>query len=231
MYDTVIIIPYRNRKTHLDYFLEKSVSLLSKNLNKAHIVIVEQSDDKQLFNRGKLLNVGIQEYKDNTIYCMTHDIDINPSEATILKHYTKPVAEHEIVGVYTSQWNTLGGIIKFTPTTMLTCNGFPNDFWGWGAEDKALQNRCEYFEYKINKNILNNDPMRHSFFTIFNDVEDRIRSTEYNKVTNFEYYEFPKLSFTEKKDHIMRSGINNLTYTVLNRIALNDHVTHLVVSI
>ena len=55
-------------------------------------------------------------------------------------------------------------------------NGFPNTYWGWGVEDKALQNRAETYDKTISKNILNNDPQRFNFFSIKNDISDAIRS-------------------------------------------------------
>ena len=52
----VIIIPYRNRKSHLDYFLTHSVPLLTEHLEDTKVVVVEQTEGT-LFNRGKLLNI------------------------------------------------------------------------------------------------------------------------------------------------------------------------------
>ena len=51
--------------------------------------------------------------------------------------------DNNIIGIYTSKHNTLGGIIKFTTNNFEKINGFPNNFWGWGVEDKALQNRVD----------------------------------------------------------------------------------------
>ena len=51
----IIIIPYRDRETHLKYFLENVSIFLLKNVEKSSIIIIEQSSDKE-FNRGKKNN-------------------------------------------------------------------------------------------------------------------------------------------------------------------------------
>ncbi len=58
MYDTVIIIPYRAREKHLEYFIENTVPLLQKHIPNSKVVIIEQDWNNKLFNRGCLLNIG-----------------------------------------------------------------------------------------------------------------------------------------------------------------------------
>ena len=195
-----------------------------------HVVVVEQSADGKLFNRGALLNIAFQEYKDTTFYCITHDVDLNPTEDTILHYYCKDVSENAVMGIYTAECNTLGGIIKFQPATILQCNGFPTNFWGWGVEDKALQNRCEYYGIAITKNILCNDPKRDSYFTIFDDIKDKHQSQEFGRRTHIEYG-FHRYSREVQGQYIQSSGLNTLSYTVLERKELRPAVTQLVVQI
>ena len=104
-----ILVPYRNRERDLKYFLENSYPLLKKNMDNLKIVVIEQVDGKP-FNRGKTLNIGFNEsYSD---YYFTHDVDTNPMEETIKSIYIKGVEENHIMGIYTSCYDTLGGIIK-----------------------------------------------------------------------------------------------------------------------
>ena len=144
MYDNIIVIPFRDRDTHLEYFIKNTVPLLQEHLPNSKVVVVEQNEGK-LFNRGMLLNVAFKEYENKTNYFFTHDVDINPTKKCIEKYYTQLVDEEHVLGIYTSHCNTLGGIIKMKDSTIHKINGFPNDIWGWGAEDKALQNRTEYY--------------------------------------------------------------------------------------
>ena len=151
MYENIIAIPFRNRQEHLEYFIKNTVPLLQEYLPNSKVVVIEQNEGK-LFNRGMILNVAFKEYENKTKYFFTHDVDINPTEKCIKEHYTKQVNNTDVLGIYTSQYNTLGGIIKISNQTLHQLNGFPNDIWGWGSEDKALQNRAEY--YNIKKTII-----------------------------------------------------------------------------
>ena len=129
MYDTTIFIPYRNRRAHLDYWLTHTAPLLYPN---TRVVIIEQLGNKE-FNRGKLLNVGFAMYASDTKYIMTHDVDINPNLKALSEFYNQSVADNEVLGIYTSYCETLGGIVKLTPNTIHRINGFPNDYWGLGV--------------------------------------------------------------------------------------------------
>ena len=73
-----VIVPYRNRRTHLQQFIPSISKHLNKQKIRHEIIVVEQSDDKA-FNRGKLLNIGVQ--KPLTLKCdyvMLHDVDMLP---------------------------------------------------------------------------------------------------------------------------------------------------------
>ena len=228
-YENIIIIPYRNRKEHLDLFIKDVIPLFEKYLKPFKLVIVEQ-DEGKLFNRGMLLNIGFNEYKDKSKFFFTHDVDIYPNEKCIKELYTKQ-EENNIVGIYTSQCNTLGGIIKFTSNNFQKLNGFPNNFWGWGVEDKALQNRVEYMKIKVNKNILSNNSNRFDYFNIKNDVNDRHMDEFFNDKTHFEYDIFNTLIDSIKIKYIMNSGLNILDYKIISRETINKYVEIIKVSI
>ena len=220
MLDNVIIIPYRNREKHLKYYLENTVPLLQKHIPNGKVVIIEQDWNNKLFNRGCLLNIGVKEYENKTVHCITQDVDINPYEETILKYYVDPIPENSIKGIYTSVCDTLGGIIKFQTKTFFNINGFPNNIWGWGHEDKALQNRAEFKRINITKNILNTDPNQKNLFLRFNDVNDRV------------HYTGPNMYNIIMNDQILlASGLNNLQYKIVLKININDYVELIKVSI
>ena len=210
MLDTVIVIPYRAREKDLEYFLANSVPLLQKHIPNGKVVIVEQDWTHRLFNRGCLLNIGVKEYENKTIHAMTHDVDINPKEETILKYYIDPIPDNTIKGIYTSVYNTLGGIIKFRLETFFKINGFQNLCWGWGGEDKILQNRAEQHKINIFKNIINVGKRQYQHFTIFENQKDK------------------QVTFCPRGD---KSGLNNLKYTILEKQDINDYVELIKVSI
>jgi predicted glycosyltransferase involved in capsule biosynthesis len=218
-----IIIPYRNRGSHLEFFLKNTKPLIERFLDNVQIIVVEQLDKKP-FNRGKLINIGVQlcsnEKED---ICFTHDVDLNPSVITIEKYYMQMKPKNdEIVGIYTSCCNTLGGIIKFNRNTFYKINGFPNDYWGWGVEDKALQNRAEFLNIKIKKNILSNDVNKNNYFKIFTDNHVRTKGVNYQKYYEINYLYWDKLSNEQKLNVVKYSGINNLNYNLINDYEKNN---------
>jgi hypothetical protein len=228
-FTNVILIPYRNRKEHLDLFIKDVIPLFELYLKPFKLVVIEQEEGK-LFNRGMLLNIGFNEYKDKSKYFFTHDVDIYPNEKCIKELYTKQ-EDNNIVGIYTSHCHTLGGIIKFTTHHFQKINGFPNNFWGWGVEDKALQNRVEYMTIQVNKNILNNNPNRFDYFSIKNDVDDRHIDSLFNNKTHFEYNIFNTLQDSIKHKYILNSGLNNLEYKIISRTNIEEYIEIIKVSI
>jgi hypothetical protein len=217
----IIIIPYRNRKEHLEYFLKNSVPIFEKYLKPYKIVVVEQGDS-QLFNRGKLLNIGICENWNPDNYYFLHDVDTNPTDLCVKENYTKD-ASNTIIGLYNiGNYDTLGGVIKIKGSHFKEMNGFPNDLFGWGCEDKALKNRADFFKKNVVKNVLTTDNNIPTYFYIFNDNHVRIPSPNTTNITNFEYSKFPTLFRHDKSRHIYSSGLNNIKYNIISKNIENN---------
>lgn len=215
MYNNIILIPYRNREHQLDYYLKNTVPIIKEYLVNTKIVIVEQCNNKP-FNRGKILNVGFKEYEKKTKYFITNDVDINPRKKTIIQYYLPDLKENIVKGILTSTCNTLGGIIKISSFNINKVNGFPNDIWGWGCEDKALQIRTEYYNIIKETNILHNDKIRDDeYFKTFNDVNDR-------DLTNYKKYYIKY--YNKKINNDFSSGLNNIDYNIIERYDINDNI-------
>jgi hypothetical protein len=221
MYENIILIPFRERETHLRHFIDNTIPLIEKHLPNTKVVVVEQNKGK-LFNRGALLNVGFKEYENRTNYFFTNDVDINPTKKCIEEFYTKEVNNNDILGIFTSQCDTLGGIIKIKDSTIRQINGFPNDIWGWGTEDKALQNRAEYYGIKKITSLTNKT--EHPLYLLrFDDVNDR--ETNNTSQNTYKHYRiFNTLSSEQKLQEIMDTGLNNLKYTILERKMIHNLV-------
>ena len=219
-----ILIPYRDRKPDLKYFLNNSYPLLKKHLEGLKVLIIEQIDGKP-FNRGKTLNVGFRESEAD--YYFTHDVDINPTEETIKSIYCKEVLDNSIMGIYTSRCNTLGGIIKMRSSTFETINGFPNNFWGWGCEDKDLQNRAEFRNIDVTKNILNNDPEKEKYFKIFDAGGRDMRMPNHH----FVYNVWDNVSIEDQEKYIIENGVSNTEYNIIKTINFNDDIKKITVEI
>jgi hypothetical protein len=134
-----IIVPYRNRKEHLDVLLP----VLKKQAKNWNIVIVEQADNEP-FNRGKLLNIGVIEAKDD--YYILHDVDMIPQNNPYQIN-NNPISLVKTASQFPKNGRPydryFGGVTGISRKHFLQVNGFYNDFWGWGAEDDLLLDRIE----------------------------------------------------------------------------------------
>lgn len=110
---------------------------------------------------------------------------------------------------------------------------FQNDIWGWGVEDKALQNRTEFKKMVIKKNFRNNiisrDDQHFKCFDVDEDKKNR-ENCSYNHLV-FHYDVFPKLSEDQKETSIFLSGLNNIQYKVLNEQQIDNHIDKILVDI
>lgn len=229
IYDNIILIPYRNREKHLNYFIENTVPIIEKFMPNTLVLVIEQEEGK-LFNRGAILNIGFTYFKNKTKHFITHDVDINPTEFFIKSMYNIQLDKNSIQGLFTSVCNTLGGIVKIRNDDIFETNGFPNNFWGWGAEDTALQVRAEFTNKNISKFLLNDNSDKTKYLIRFNDIDDR--QTQNNSKNHYIYkYYFPTLSIEDKNKLIMNSGLNNLNFKIINHKKLHNIVELIKVSI
>ncbi len=232
MFENTVIIPYRNRPDQLEHFIEESwKKVLYPALNRPQLLIVEQSEDGHLFNRAKVLNCGIQEYCSSSKYFITNDVDVNPKE-TILPLYKTNVERNNFFSIYGSPCITLGGIVKFHGQDFLDINGFPNDIWGWGNEDRALYNRAKFHNKSVKYNFFSNSKMKDRYFNIFDTYERKSADRELvGKLTHYQYNVFHTLSHQEKETEIIRSGLNTLEYTVLDKKQAQYNIEHLIIQL
>ena len=224
----IIIIPYRNREKHLNYFLDKSAELLNYKVNNLEIIIVEQSE-RGLFNRGKLLNIGFHYFNNINNFYITHDVDTNPIHEETFNNYNKDVSSN-ILQLY-SYPTSLGGLIKIRGDTFKKLNGFPNDYWGWGHEDKNFMNRAEFFGIKIETFMTTTNNEKEKYFLIFDDINDRVKSDNDFKKYRDNYVFFKKKKGPKKRKEFQKNGLSNLYYKILEDKKVNDFIRHIKVDI
>jgi len=224
MYVNVIIIPYRDRKAHLDIFIGEALPLFEKYLSPFKVVVVEQEKGKQ-FNRGKLLNIGFTEYKHKTEYFFTHDVDILPKESCAKDIYTK--TGFDVLRIFTGNPQSLGGVCKFEHDSVFIVNGLPNNIWGWGIEDRAFFYRYSILERTISPNLTrrNNHKLLSHPTNILTYHGDK------KKINDLEEKMFKSPDPEEQIAHIMQSGLNNLEYTVVEREDISNNVERIKVII
>lgn len=215
MYENIILIPYRNREAHLDYFINNAWKLIKNNVNNPRLVIIEQEEGK-LFNRGKLLNVGFKEYSDKTKFFITHDVDTIPNN-TAIEIYN---STSDITSICVPHNCSLGCISKLSNKTIKNINGFPNNIWGWGIEDRALFYRAYIKNIRpVNYNKNNNFNVLNHKSNVETYINEKKNISDIWRKQNID-----KLNDEEKNKLITFSGINNVEYTVLERKELQENV-------
>jgi len=142
----MILVPYRdNAEQKRSEQLKKFVNHLSRHHSDWPVLIIEQSDDGQKFNRGALLDIGARiANKLNIEYVIFHDVDLIPL-SPLVPYYTafpeKPIhVGSAYKGKYTGD-GFLGQALSISLKDIKKINGFPRMFWGWGGEDDAMRNR------------------------------------------------------------------------------------------
>ncbi|TKR64209.1 hypothetical protein L596_024782 [Steinernema carpocapsae] len=151
-----IIVPCRDRESHLRIFLKNLHALLQKQQLDYGIFVLDQSEN-QTFNKAKLMNMGFVEARKlyNWDCFIFHDVDMIPeNDRNMYTCADKP--KHMGVAVDKFKYNLVyaqlvGGVVAFTPEQMEKINGFSNDYWGWGGEDDDIYNRLTYAGYKIHR--------------------------------------------------------------------------------
>ena len=222
-YETVIIVPQCNREDNLKYYIENSWPLICNHLSNVKLIIVEQSDDGKLYNKGKSVNIAFKEYQDLTNNFIMNDVDINPNEKSI-EFYKSKLDHGNIIGILSSPCITLGGVFKIHAKTVQDINGFPNDIWGWGVEDRILYNRAILMDKKVHFNKKTSDKDYQTYFKQFNNYK-RVNCPNISKIHPYAYKD--NRSKEQKLKDMNSSGLNNLEYTIISRKHIYPNIEHI----
>jgi len=197
----IFIVPYRDRKEHLDHFQSHMKIILEDYEPGSFKFIFAHQCDKRTFNRGAMKNIGFlavktmypNDYKKITL--VFNDVDCMPVRKNLINYETiNGVVKHFYGFTY-----TLGGIFSITGADFEKLNGFPN-FWGWGYEDNMMQKRVEKGRLIIDRSI---------FFNI-NDIDNIIQLT-HGVTRDMNKTDFEKFA-TNTNDGI--NNISALKYTI-----------------
>ncbi len=167
----LIILPYgdlnpeEKRSWQLETILENFKNHM-KNYPKCNffIMISEQIQPIKYFNRGMLINIGFHYFQKNIgtpTHIILHDIDMLPDD----KLFEQYLQTHQSLSLlpntskvyketYGFKLTTGSAIYMTTPQVFLLVNGFPNNFWGWGGEDNALNARYKKNHIKLQYNTI-----------------------------------------------------------------------------
>lgn len=217
-----VVVPYRDRESHLRIFVPYIHQFLSGRGIDHRIVIVEQHRHDKLFNRAKLMNIGFDISKDDCDYFAFHDVDlipIGPEPAD----YTYPNCPTHM-SAYCSQFNyelpyekLFGGVALFNKQDFVRVNGYSNEYWGWGAEDDDMYDRCEREGTGFARR-----PNRYNSL-----AHEKQKLTQENYMKNIQRLHNQKAGESNYKE----DGINTLQYTLIAEKDLESNARKYTVSI
>jgi beta-1,4-galactosyltransferase 1 len=201
-----IIVPYRNRPENLEVFL--------KEYSEFDILIVEQ-EERKLFNRGKLMNIGFNECKDD-IVCF-HDVDLIAENKNIYNQYVEGAIH---LSGLCSQFNykkpyadLFGGVVMFDALSFLACNGFSNSYWGWGGEDDDLYKRTILANVKVDMQL------------------NRYKSLNHEKQPITAMYDSNKNILKQTDKLWQKSGLNSMRYEIIELQNISDNIQKIKVNL
>ena len=138
-----ILIPYRDRKFHLELFLEYMEAYLARYFphDKFTLWVIEQ-DDAELFNRAWLANVGLREivkHAPQTSCVVFHDVDLVPNISAAVPYNKCEYPMQLGSELQHFNWSVpypayCGGITSLSLKHWQLINGIGNDYIGWGGE-------------------------------------------------------------------------------------------------
>lgn len=223
-----VLVPYRGREEHLKCFVEEFVPCLKKHVANVKITIIEQSDDGKLFNRGKLLNVGVREAGEDSTHFVLQDVDTLASDSCVKRLYNVQKNEEEIIRIRAPHSTSLGCICRVSSEAMHKINGFPNGLYGWGIEDRALYWRAKIKEIPMSMNY----SVKHSF----RELDHKSNAIKYTgekllQSDRWKQASIRKLNHDQKEDLVQSDGLNNVEYRVLQKKRIKNGVEVITVKI
>ena len=139
-----------------------------------------------------------------------------------MKYYRNPLKTDYVRAILSPEL-CLGAIVKIQSKTICNINGFPNHFWGWGAEDKALQNRCEFYGVKRESISIHDDKARDDkYFKCF-DENERLKH-DFNTKYWYSFHVWNQMTDVMKKEDIDAEGINTLEYDISEKVFIHPLV-------
>ncbi len=208
------IIPYRNRKEHLDEFIRRFTEMLKDKDIDAQFYIIHQMSSSE-FNRGAMKNIGFLEIcktRSDGLFVF-HDVDTYPTHWGSINYDTKLGEIRHPVG---EKNHNLGTICCFWKNEFEKVNGFPN-YWGWGIEDVTIF-------YRVKKqNIIIDE----SNSVDLNDSKKIYNPKHYKNIKKeYEYAnKNTELHHIEMKTNNANNGLSNIVYEVLSSFELAPKFT------
>ena len=255
----LIVVPLRNRLKQQQLFIDHFHRFMCQHESRSssshsfdwRVVFVEQSDDGQLFNRGKLLNIGYRIARSSKLWrqcttgaahdrgmiefasIVTHDVDMLPVSPNRPMHYA-PTSEIRHLASAVDQYSYklpydayVGGVLSMPDEHWRKINGFPNDFWGWGSEDDMVYARVVALELPFGRLV----PQSLGRYQSVTADHHRTLPEVSAVINRLQYEDFLDLDDRAKQAAMASNGFNTTQFHVEYCVALTDRMYHARVSL
>ena len=239
-----IIVAYRNTKTNirkkqLDIFIQQMTLIFTGRID-FHIYVIEQESDRDdydslppelkiegtrmaKFNLGRIKNIGYEiANKERKGYYVLSDVDLLPGFSLIKDYLTVPTERVKHLANIGTRYgindkNFIGGVVSVNSDQFEKCNGYPNNFWGWGGEDNAFLHRLRENNIKVNKS---KSPVI--------DIEEHTEELKEDKKILEPQDKLRKQKIKEDETKWENNGISNVNglYSIIGRKDY-DNISHI----
>ncbi|KAL3110132.1 hypothetical protein niasHT_015735 [Heterodera trifolii] len=153
-----IVIPYRDRKSHLVRLLDFLIPVLKRQQLDFRFIVTEQNGDS-LFNKGRIMNAAFRfGQRQLGLDCLIfHDVDMFPQDDRT-PYGCPPEHTPRHVGAFVSNLGYLlwyneivGGVLAINVNDYEHVNGFSNQYWAWGGEDDDMGKRILSQNFSIER--------------------------------------------------------------------------------
>lgn len=215
-----IIIPYRNRESHLEIMIPRLKELFEK---ESYEIIVSEQNDQDNFRIACVENVGYLHSKGDII--ILHQVDYYPTDdvsyevedipvlparkGIFLSNDNESLRDYlDIPGGYRKWSNEIdpafyGGVICMTRSHFEQINGLNPLYKGWGNEDEDLRERFVWAGIPVKRNETG------TFLCLYH--EDNGDMSKKDEAGRTDFYEGRKY-FYEQAYNDRTIGHRNMTY-------------------
>lgn len=137
-----VIIPCRDRESHLRVLLRHLFPVLKRQMIHFRVFVVDQRRP-MLFNKAATMDAGFLEATKRFAFdCVVfHDVDLLLEDDRALFRCGGPTPRHYVRALDKFRYKgylSFGGVVAITPDMFRQVNGYPLQYFGWGGEDDDM---------------------------------------------------------------------------------------------
>jgi len=226
-----VFVPFRTRRANLKMFegyMTPYFGNYDQSKNRFRIIVVEQGD-YELFNRGKLINIGVKyalslEEEISEESCLTiHDVDMFPFPGVDYttceepRHLAYRLQRYNFKMFYKEFF---GGVTCMSFAHYQRMNGFSNKYEGWGGEDDNLFDRALASKAIKNAGVYyhrNEHGSENRMLTYHGDLDPRAPQNEEN-IQLLEAFKKDNRSYT-------KDGLSTCDFTITRKKVYETSMT------